>query len=250
MSWCWRSPTKRRSPAGRVPGDGGAARRPARPERRRARAADREAKPIYWLTRFDPLAGDRQPRDADGARLPDGGGRMASTSDSIRANVITLITPVQEVDGRDRMVDVYNSRRRSRLGPGAYLVYWGKYTAHDNNRDGMVLVAEDHAELHEGLSRVAPDGHARSPRVGAIPVHQHRHRSVQRRVRPDHVAEWHTLAYQEITELTRRGLPGVWTHGFYDGWAPNYIMAIAQSPQLRSAASTRRTRRTAPTARP
>jgi len=38
------------------------------------------------------------------------------------------------------------------------------------------------------------------------------------------VDEWHTLAYQEITELTRRGLPGVWTHGFYDGWAPNYTL--------------------------
>ncbi len=24
------------------------------------------------------------------------------------------------------------------------------------------------------------------------------------------------------------GSPGVWTHGFYDGWAPNYVMAIAQ----------------------
>jgi hypothetical protein len=42
------------------------------------------------------------------------------------------------------------------------------------------------------------------------------------------VDEWHTLAYHEITELTRRGLPGVWTHGFYDGWAPNYtILAVA-----------------------
>ena len=42
------------------------------------------------------------------------------------------------------------------------------------------------------------------------------------------VDEWHTLAYQEITELTRRGLPGVWTHGFYDGWAPNYtLLAVA-----------------------
>ena len=38
------------------------------------------------------------------------------------------------------------------------------------------------------------------------------------------VDEWHTLAYQEITELTRRGLPGIWTHGFYDGWAPNYTL--------------------------
>jgi hypothetical protein len=45
---------------------------------------------------------------------------------------------------------------------------------------------------------------------------------------PITVGEWHTLAYQEINELTKRGLPGVWTHGFYDGWAPNYMMGIVQ----------------------
>ena len=27
---------------------------------------------------------------------------------------------------------------------------------------------------------------------------------------------------------TRRGLPGVWTHGFYDGWGPNYtVLSVA-----------------------
>ncbi len=41
------------------------------------------------------------------------------------------------------------------------------------------------------------------------------------------VDEWHKLAYEEINELTRRGLPGVWTHGFYDGWTPNYLLAFA-----------------------
>ena len=46
------------------------------------------------------------------------------------------------------------------------------------------------------------------------------------------VNEWHTLAYQEINELTRRGLPGVWTHGFYDGWAPNYIARGREPAQL------------------
>ena len=32
---------------------------------------------------------------------------------SIRENVITLITPVVEVDGRDRMVDIYRWHRRT-----------------------------------------------------------------------------------------------------------------------------------------
>jgi hypothetical protein len=35
------------------------------------------------------------------------------------------------------------------------------------------------------------------------------------------------LAYHEIEEMTKRGVPGVWTHGFYDGWAPNYMLYIA-----------------------
>jgi hypothetical protein len=27
--------------------------------------------------------------------------------------------------------------------------------------------------------------------------------------------------------MTKRGVPGVWTHGFYDGWAPNYMFYVA-----------------------
>jgi hypothetical protein len=41
------------------------------------------------------------------------------------------------------------------------------------------------------------------------------------------IDEFHLLAYHEIEELTKRNVPGVWTHGFYDGWAPNYMLYIA-----------------------
>jgi len=40
------------------------------------------------------------------------------------------------------------------------------------------------------------------------------------------VNEWHTLAYNEMNEMAKRDMPGVWTHGFYDGWAPNYMLAM------------------------
>src|SRR4051794_36063441 len=48
---------------------------------------------------------------------------------SIRNNLITLITPVVEVDGRDKMVDVYkwHLAHPGQNYPG--LVYWGKYVA-------------------------------------------------------------------------------------------------------------------------
>jgi hypothetical protein len=41
------------------------------------------------------------------------------------------------------------------------------------------------------------------------------------------IDEFQLLAYHEIEEMTKRGVPGVWTHGFYDGWAPNYMLYIA-----------------------
>jgi len=41
------------------------------------------------------------------------------------------------------------------------------------------------------------------------------------------IDEWNILAYHEIEEMTKRGVPGVWTHGFYDGWAPNYMFYVA-----------------------
>src|ERR1700756_91717 len=55
----------------------------------------------------------------------------------IRDGVITLITPVVEVDGRDRMVDLYRWHLAHPKDFYPPLIYWGKYVAHDNNRDAM-----------------------------------------------------------------------------------------------------------------
>ena len=35
------------------------------------------------------------------------------------------------------------------------------------------------------------------------------------------------LAENDVMEMTKRGVPGVWTYGFYDGWVPNYMFFIA-----------------------
>src|SRR5450432_1662799 len=58
---------------------------------------------------------------------------------NIRDNMVTLITPVVEVDGRDRMVDVYNWHLAHPQDNYPPLVYWGHYVAHDNNRDAIGL---------------------------------------------------------------------------------------------------------------
>ncbi len=188
----------------------------------------REAKPIYWLS-----GSIHSPETGSPEMLMELAYRLAvdesENSRVIRSNVITIITPVTEVDGRDRMVDADKQARSLKLGPGGVpLVYWGKYTAHDNNRDGMVLSQKLSQNVMATFLRWKPivvhDLHESVPflytSTGTGPYNDE--------YDPIVVDEWHTLAYQEITELTRRGLPGVWTHGFYDGWAPNYtLLAVA-----------------------
>ena len=101
---------------------------------------------------------------------------------SIRNNLITLITPVIEVDGRDKMVDVYkwHLAHPGQNYPG--LVYWGKYVAHDNNRDAMGVTLKLTENVLNTWIAVAPAGAARPARVGAVSLRQHRRRRPVQRV--------------------------------------------------------------------
>src|SRR5215510_15061251 len=57
----------------------------------------------------------------------------------IRSRIVTLVTPIVEVDGRDRHVDVYRWHLANTDKHWPSTIYWGKYVAHDNNRDAMGL---------------------------------------------------------------------------------------------------------------
>ncbi len=92
---------------------------------------------------------------------------------AIRENVITLITPVVEVDGRDRMVDIYKWHLANPGKEWPNLIYWGHYVAHDNNRDSMGLHAAAHAQRVEHLCWVEGAGAARPARIGAVSLRQH-----------------------------------------------------------------------------
>ncbi|MGZ8843889.1 MAG: M14 family zinc carboxypeptidase, partial [Pyrinomonadaceae bacterium] len=146
---------------------------------------------------------------------------------AIRKNVIVLITPALEVDGRDMMVDNYNYRKANPDKNTPPLVYWGKYVAHDNNRDGLgMALALSRNQMKTFLEyhpTVLHDLHESVPflytSTGTGPYNAW--------LDPIVVDEWNLLAYHEIEEMTKRGVPGVWTHGFYDGWAPNYMFYVA-----------------------
>ncbi|MFQ5511067.1 MAG: M14 family zinc carboxypeptidase [Candidatus Krumholzibacteriia bacterium] len=146
----------------------------------------------------------------------------------IRKHVITMITPVLETDGRERMVDWYNRYTKEHTDwddmPPRTPPYWGKYIFHDNNRDGIQLsqpltrnVARLFFDYHP---QVMLDLHESVPLLyvsaGTGPYGPN--------LDPIVTSEWQWISNHEVTELTKFGMPGVWTWGFYTGWYPGYLL--------------------------
>ena len=130
-----------------------------------ARALIKTAKPIYWIT-----SGMHSPETGGPEMLMELAYRLVVEEtpfiQSIRNNVITLITPVVEVDGREKEVDTYyySTRSAPRRVAQQPLMYWGKYVAarQQSRRHGAVPRA--HAEHRRSSARVAPDDPARPAR--------------------------------------------------------------------------------------
>ncbi len=191
-----------------------------------ASALINEGVPAYWIT-----GGLHPPETGAPEMLMELAYRLAVAETplvrNIRRNVVVLITPILEVDGRDRQVDLYNYRLANPDRTPPSLVYWGKYVAHDNNRDGiaMALALTRHVTraFLEWHPLVLHDLHESIPflytSTGMGPYNAW--------LDPIVINEWQKLAYHEVEELTKRGVPGVWTHGFYDGWAANYLFTVA-----------------------
>ena len=145
---------------------------------------------------------------------------------AIRANVITLITPCS----KSTAATAWSIRCATQATPGAVLpplMYWGHYVAHDNNRDamgmGLKLTRNVLGAYFDWHPQVVHDFHESIPflyvSTGTGPYNP--------ALDPIAIDEWQRMAYHETQTLTEKGLVGVWTHGFYDGWAPNYMFWIA-----------------------
>jgi hypothetical protein len=108
-------------------------------------------------------------------------------------------------------------------------MYWGKYVQHDNNRDGMGQFLKLTQNVTKRNARVASDGSARPARGADVSLRLDRHRPVQRLARSDRRRRVVAARENDVMEMTKRGVPGVWTYGFYDGWVPNYMFFIAHT---------------------
>jgi hypothetical protein len=165
--------------------------------------------------------------------------RLAVTEDPslrvVRDSAIVFIVPVAEPHGRDRVVEWHRRHNTNvfrwedrRPGPP----YWGRYIFHDINRDGMQQTAATTRELVAHYNRwrypIGHDLHESVPYLyvstGTGPYNA--------AIDAVTISEWQWLSNFEVTALTALGMPGVWTHGFYDGWYPGYLLWV---PNVRNA---------------
>ena len=147
---------------------------------------------------------------------------------NIRDHLITLITPIVEVDGRDRMVDLFHWKMAHPGETAPPLLYWGHYVAHDNNRDAMGLTLKLSRNVLDTYidwkAQVLHDLHESVPylydnTVGDGPYNAW--------LDPLLTNEWQMLGWNNVQEMTRLGMPGVFTHGDFDTWSPGYLMFMA-----------------------
>ena len=186
----------------------------------------------YWLT-----AGLHSPETGPPEMVMELAYRLAVSEQEhireIRANVLTLISPVLEMDGRARMVDWYERFLTNvtdlEESPPSMAPYWGDYTAHDNNRDGLQLsqpLTRNYTDTyHEFLPTVSLDLHESVPllyaSMGTGPYND--------TIDPITITEWQWLSSSDVSQATRLGLRGVWTWGFYTGWYPGYLLWVTNN---------------------
>ena len=145
---------------------------------------------------------------------------------TIRNNVIFVFTPATR-SGRPREAGgQLQSRSRTPASRSRRWSTGASTSQHDNNRDGIGVGLK----LTQNMLKTFLDWHPQvfhdlheSVKLLYVSTGTGPYNTV---VDPIQVNEWWLLAQTEIMEMTKRGVPGVWTYNYYDGWVPNYMFWI------------------------
>ncbi|HUN61933.1 MAG TPA: M14 family zinc carboxypeptidase [Candidatus Sulfotelmatobacter sp.] len=151
----------------------------------------------------------------------------------IRENLVVLINPVSNPDGRDKQVEWFyrylkGKTDRARL-PRQAPPYWGKYVFVDINRDAHQLTQEPTKAVSrmffEWHPTVVHDLHEGVPLLmtwnGTGPYNPH--------VDPITLSEFLAMSFYEVQTMTGMGMPGVSTWDFGEGFSELYLDSVAMN---------------------
>lgn len=151
----------------------------------------------------------------------------------IRENVVVLINPVSNPDGRDKVVDWFYRYLKGKTDrttlPRQSPPYWSKYAFVDINRDTHQQTHETtkavHRMFYEWHPTVVHDLHEGLPLLmtwnGTGPYNPN--------VDPITYAEFLELSFHEVQALTAMGMPGVSTWNFGEAFADLYLDSVAMN---------------------
>ena len=190
------------------------------------------ARPIYYFN-----AGLHSPETGSPEMVMELAYRLAVSNqpmiERIRKNVVVLINPVAEPDGRDKMVDWFYRYLKGKTDyenlPEMSPPYWGYYVYHDNNRDthqtALQLTKAVHRMFYEYHPVVVHDLHESIPLLhtwnGTGPYNAH--------LDPIAINEWLETSFHEVQALTALGMPGVWTWGYGESWGLHFLDSVASN---------------------
>jgi hypothetical protein len=151
----------------------------------------------------------------------------------IRENLVVLINPVSNPDGRDKQVEWFYRYLKGKTDlatlPRQSPPYWSKYAFVDINRDA-------HQQVHEATRAVHDMFHEWHPVV----VHD-LHESVallmswngtgpyNPNIDPITYSEFLALSFHEVQVMTGMGMPGVGTWNFGEGFSHLYLDSVAMN---------------------
>lgn len=152
---------------------------------------------------------------------------------NIRQQLVVLINPISNPDGRDKMVDWFYRYLKGKTDratlPRQSPPYWSKYAFVDINRDTHQQTHETtkavHRMFHEWHPTVVHDLHEGSPFLmtwnGTGPYNPN--------IDPITYTEFLELSFHEVESLTAMGMPGVSTWNFGEAFAHLYLDSVAMN---------------------
>jgi len=149
----------------------------------------------------------------------------------INDNLVVAISPVLEGDGRSRYVDWYHQSlvdETNDLDKPGGPPYWGKYIYHDNNRDMNYSDPSARQLLEYYLAWHPPIMHELHESVPFLYTYSGQ-APQNPELDPILYGELPFFSNFEMSQLTKYGMPGVWTHGYVDAWSPGYVGFMASN---------------------
>jgi len=151
----------------------------------------------------------------------------------IRENLVVLINPVSNPDGRDKQVEWFYRYLKGKTEFGALPrqapPYWGKYVYVDINRDAHQQTQETtkavHRMFYEWHPVIVHDLHEAVPLLmswnGTGPYNPD--------IDPITYTEFLALSFHEVQTMTGLGMPGVATWNFGEGFAHLFLDSVAMN---------------------